>query len=167
VIEVKGLSSVKGIRLMVFILLVVLMSGLIYEWQSRKEAEAMAKKYAIASRQGDFMLLARLVSGEARGESYLGQVGVASVVVNRTKHPKFPNTIAGVIYQPGAFESVSNGQIWAEYPSRTNINAARDALNGFDPTYGSLFFWNPYKRVSRWIWSRTIVTQIGRHVFGR
>jgi N-acetylmuramoyl-L-alanine amidase len=167
VIKLKNLSSVKGIRWIVLILLVVLMASLVYERQAQKEAEAMARKYAIASRQGDFMLLARVVSGEARGESYLGQVGVASVVVNRTKHPKFPNTIAGVIYQPGAFESVSNGQIWAAHPTRSNINAARDALNGFDPTYGCLFFWNPYKRVSRWIWSRSIVTQIGKHVFGR
>lgn len=161
------LRNINRIKLIVIILICFLALGLAYEWQAQRKAETTAKSYAIASRQSDYMLLARVVSGEARGEPYLGQVAVASVIINRTKSPKFPNTIPGVIYQPGAFESVSNGQIWAQYPTRTNFNAARDALNGFDPTYGSLFFWNPYKRVSSWIWSRPIVTQIGKHVFGR
>ncbi|KYO64761.1 cell wall hydrolase [Thermovenabulum gondwanense] len=130
--------------------------------------ETLSEKSAlVTARSSDYVLLARLVSGEARGEPYTGQVGVAAVVINRVKSPKFPNSIPGVIFQPRAFESVSNGQIWAAYPSRTNFNAARDALNGFDPTYGSLFFWNPSKRVSPWIWTRQIIVQIGRHVFGR
>jgi len=157
----------KTIKWMIIILIFALAAGLAYRWQAEKKAEAMAKSSAVISRQSDYMLLARVVSGEARGEPYLGQVAVAAVVINRAKSPKFPNTIPGVVYQPGAFESVSNGQIWAQHPTRSNFNAARDALNGFDPTYGSLFFWNPYKRVSSWIWSRPIVTQIGKHVFGR
>ncbi len=133
----------------------------------QQRAQAYGRSYAISARSGDHMLLARLVSGESSGEPYLGQVGVASVILNRAKHPRFPNSVAGVIYQPGAFESVSNGQIWASYPSRSNFNAARQALNGWDPTYGSLYFWNPYKKVSSWIWTRKIITQIGRHMFGK
>ncbi|MCR4431453.1 MAG: cell wall hydrolase [Tepidanaerobacteraceae bacterium] len=129
--------------------------------------QARTEDYAVSSWNGDYMLLARLVSGEARGEPFPGQVGVAAVILNRAKHPKFPPTVAGVIFQPGAFESVSNGQIWASYPSRSNFNAAREALNGWDPTYGSLYFWNPYKWVSPWVWTRRVMTQIGRHVFGK
>lgn len=131
------------------------------------KAHAKAKNYAVSSWEGDYTLLARLVAGEAEGEPYLGQVGVAAVIINRTKHPKFPTTIADVIYQPGAFESVSNGLIWSRYPSRNNFDAARQAMSGWDPTYGSVFFWNPYKPVSPWIWSRSIVTRIGRHVFAK
>jgi N-acetylmuramoyl-L-alanine amidase len=133
----------------------------------QQRAQAYERSYAISARGGDHMLLARLVSGESRGEPYLGQVGVASVILNRARHPRFPNSVAGVIYQPGAFESVRNGQIWASYPSRSNLNAARQALDGWDPTYGCLYFWNPYKRVSSWIWTRRIITQIGKHVFGK
>lgn len=132
-----------------------------------KKVDASSKDYAASSWSGNYMLLARLVSGEANGEPYIGQVGVASVILNRVKHPKFPNTVAGVIYQPGAFESVSNGQIWSGAPSRTNLAAAQQALNGWDPTYGSIYFWNPFKRVNPWIWTRKIVTQIGRHVFAK
>ena len=131
------------------------------------KAHAKAKNYAVSSWEGDYTLLARLVAGEAEGEPYIGQVGVAAVIINRTKHPKFPTTIADVIYQPGAFESVSNGLIWSRYPSRNNFDAARQAMSGWDPTYGSVFFWNPYKPVSPWIWSRSIVTRIGRHVFAK
>lgn len=118
------------------------------------------------SRNDDLGLLARVVFGEAEGEPFTGQVAVAAVLLNRVRNPRFPNTIAGVVYQPGAFESVSNGQIWAAPPSQDNIRAAQLALSGWDPTYGSLFFWNPYKPVSPWIWTRRIVARIGRHVFG-
>ncbi|MGB9812524.1 MAG: cell wall hydrolase [Thermovenabulum sp.] len=151
------------------IIAVVSLYFLVYkEEDSVFSKEIYSQKNALVTvRSSDYVLLARLVSGEARGEPYRGQVGVAAVVINRVKSPKFPNSIPGVIFQPRAFESVSNGQIWAVYPSRTNFNAARDALNGFDPTYGSLFFWNPYKVVSPWIWTRKIIVQIGRHVFGR
>lgn len=111
-------------------------------------------------------LLARLVAAEAEGEPYAGQVAVAAVILNRVQSPQFPNSISGVAYQPHAFESVTNGLIWRRTPSAQARNAAIDALNGWDPTYGSTFFWNPSKPVSPWIWTRTIVTQIGNHVFG-
>ncbi|MGE5484451.1 MAG: cell wall hydrolase [Ignavibacteriales bacterium] len=120
-----------------------------------------------AGLDGDALLLARLIFGEANAEPYIGQVAVASVVLNRVGAPGFPDSIAGVIFQPDAFESVSNGQIWVTYPTSENIAAATAALEGWDPTYGALFFWNPYKSVNPWIWTRQIITQIGSHVFAR
>ncbi len=110
-------------------------------------------------------LVARLIAAEAQGEPYEGMVGVGAVVMNRTYDPKFPGTIPGVIYEPWAFESVAIGLIWQRTPTWTQRRAAIDAVSGWDPTYGSKFFWNPAKPVSAWIWSRPIVRQIGRHVF--
>lgn len=118
------------------------------------------------ARNDDVGLLSRVVMGEAAGEPFEGQVAVAAVLLNRVRNPKFPNTIPGVVYQPGAFESVNNGLIWARSPSNEAIRAAQAALNGWDPSYGSLFFWNPSKPVSPWIWTRKIIQRIGRHVFG-
>lgn len=103
---------------------------------------------------------------EARGEPYVGQVAVAAVVLNRVKSSSFPNTIAGVIYQPWAFTAVTDGQINYE-PDSTAYNAARDAMNGWDPTYGCLFYYNPAIATSKWIYSRQVVTTIGDHVFAR
>lgn len=112
----------------------------------------------------DLNLLAHLIYAEARGEPYSGQVGVGAVVLNRVKSSKFPNSVAGVIYQPGAFDVVSDGQI--NYaPNTTAINAARDALNGWDPTYGSIYYFNPNTATSSWIWSRPYVVTIGNHRF--
>lgn len=109
-------------------------------------------------------LLAHLIYAEARGEPYSGQVGVGAVVLNRVKSSKFPNSVAGVIYQPGAFDVVSDGQI--NYaPNTTAINAARDALNGWDPTYGCIYYFNPNTATSSWIWSRPYVITIGNHRF--
>lgn len=112
----------------------------------------------------DLYLLAKCVHAEARGEPYAGQVGVAAVILNRVKSSKFPNSIAGVIYQPWAFTSVADGQINYE-PDTTAYNAARDAMNGWDPTYGCLFFYNPSTSTSSWIYNRQVVTTIGDHVF--
>ncbi len=112
----------------------------------------------------DLNLLARLVYGEARGEPYTGQVAVAAVVLNRVESSKFPNSIAGVIYQPGAFDVVSDGQINMA-PDATAIKAARDALNGWDPAYGSIYYFNPNTATSKWIWSRPHVVTIGNHRF--
>ena len=112
----------------------------------------------------DLYLLAKCVYAEARGESYVGQVAVAAVILNRVESDKFPNTIAGVIYQPYAFTAVIDGQINLE-PDQTAYNAARDALNGWDPTYGSLYYFNPATATSSWIWSRKQVVTIGKHVF--
>ena len=130
-------------------------------------ARAPATAYAAPSRSATVHLLARAVAAESHGEPYRGQVAVAAVMMNRLKNPRFPRTLSGVIFQPHALESVSNGLYWRRTPDATAYAAARDAVNGFDPTYGSIFFWNPYKPVSGWIWTRRIVTQIGKHVFAR
>ncbi len=118
------------------------------------------------SARDDVYLLARVVHGEAQAEPYLGKVAVAAVILNRVESDQFPNTLAGVIYQPHAFESITNGVANAT-PSQEAVRAAQDAINGWDPTQGALFFWNPAKPVSKWIWSRPIITQIGAHVFAR
>ncbi len=112
----------------------------------------------------DITLLARLIYGEARGESYTGQVAVGAVVLNRVKSSAFPNTISGVIYQKNAFTAVNDGQINLT-PNQTAKNAARDALNGWDPTNGALYYYNPAIATSSWIFSRTTLTTIGNHVF--
>ncbi|SHE98309.1 N-acetylmuramoyl-L-alanine amidase [Desulforamulus putei DSM 12395] len=109
-------------------------------------------------------LLARVIMGEAADEPYIGKVAVGAVLLNRVRNSQFPNTLAGVVYQPLAFESVANGQ-YNRPLSPEAIRAAQDALAGYDPTGGALFFWNPSKPVSRWIWSRRIISQIGNHVF--
>ncbi|HHV60861.1 MAG TPA: spore cortex-lytic enzyme [Clostridiaceae bacterium] len=113
----------------------------------------------------DVNLLAHIIYGEARGEPYAGQVAVAAVVLNRTRDSRFPNTIAGVIYQPGAFDAVSDGQINLP-PDGTAFKAARDALNGWDPSGGAIYYWNPATATSKWIWSRKVVAKIGKHWFG-
>lgn len=112
----------------------------------------------------DLNLLARLVYGEARGEPYTGQVAVAAVVMNRVKSSSFPNTIAGVIYQSGAFDVVKDGQINMS-PNSTAIKAAQDAINGWDPSYGAIYYFNPNTATSRWIWSRPMTVTIGNHRF--
>lgn len=120
----------------------------------------------VASRAGDRDLLARVISAEAKGEPYEGQVAVGAVILNRVRDPRFPNTLAGVVYQTHAFESVSNGSIY-QPPTASSVRAARDALNGWDPSGGAVFFWNPSKPVSKWIWSRPIIKQIANHVFAK
>ena len=112
----------------------------------------------------DLYLLAKCIYAEARGESYTGQVAIGAVIMNRLKSPSFPNTISGIIYQKGAFTAVADGQINLE-PNQTAYNAARDAMNGWDPTYGALYYYNPAKATSAWIFSRQTVTTIGKHVF--
>jgi len=114
--------------------------------------------------QSDLNLLARCVYGEARGEPYNGQVAVAAVVLNRVRSSKFPNTISGVIYQAGAFTAVSDGQINLT-PNESAYSAARDALNGWDPTGGCLYYYNPATATSSWIWSLTVHIKIGKHNF--
>ncbi len=114
----------------------------------------------------DLNLLARCVYGEARGEPYTGQVAVAAVVLNRVRSSKFPNSISGVIYQSGAFTAVADGQINLS-PNTTAYNAARDALNGWDPTNGCLYYYNPATATSKWIWSLKVELKIGRHNFAR
>ena len=117
-----------------------------------------------SSSSGDLYLLARLVHGEARGEPYKGKVAVAAVVLNRVKSSSFPNTIAGVIYQKGAFDAVSDGQINMQ-PDNESIRAARDAMNGWDPSNGCLYYYNPKTATSRWMLSRPVLLRIGQHAF--
>ncbi len=112
----------------------------------------------------DLYLMAKAIYAEGRGESYTGQVAIGAVIMNRVKSPSFPNTVAGVIYQKGAFTAVTDGQINLE-PNETAYNAARDAMNGWDPTYGSLYYYNPAVATSAWIFNRKTVTVIGKHVF--
>lgn len=117
-----------------------------------------------STRSNDERLLAHLVYGESRGEPYTGQVAVAAVVLNRVEDSRFPKTISGVIYQPGAFTAVSDGQINLA-PNDTAFKAARDALNGWDPSRSAIYYFNPATATSKWIWSRPIVAKIGKHYF--
>ncbi len=117
-----------------------------------------------STNSSDLNLLSRLVYGEARGEPYTGQVAVAAVVLNRVKHSSFPNTIAGVIYQSGAFDVVSDGQINLT-PNETAKKAAQDALNGWDPSNGAIYYFNPSTATNKWIWSRPMTVTIGKHRF--
>lgn len=117
-----------------------------------------------STNSNDLNLLSRLVYGEARGEPYSGQVAVAAVVLNRVKNSSFPNTISGVIYQKGAFDVVSDGQINLT-PNDTAKKAAQDALNGWDPTNGAIYYFNPSTATNKWIWSRPMTVTIGKHRF--
>jgi len=122
---------------------------------------------ASASRNDDFTLLCRMISAEARGEPYTGQVAVGAVILNRVDHPSFPNTVAGVLFQPGAFSPVSDGQFYKVTITDSARRAAQDALNGWDPTGGAIYFYNPAKSTSKWIFSRPVVLTIGEHVFAK
>lgn len=117
-----------------------------------------------SNNSGDLNLLSRLVYGEARGEVYKGQVAVAAVVLNRVKSSNFPNTVAGVIYQRGAFDAVSDGQVNLS-PDSTARSAAQDALNGWDPSNGAIYYFNPSTATNKWIWSRKMTVVIGKHRF--
>lgn len=153
----------------------------IYGWQTRQSVisfqnrhglvpdgivgsatRAVLNKYSYS--KADVDLLARLVYAEARGESYKGQVAVAAVVVNRVESSKFPNTIRGVIYQPGAFTAVSDGQFWLQ-PNWNAHQAAIDAIRGWDPSHHAIYYFNPNTATSSWIWSRPQLVRIGNHIF--
>ncbi|GEA14683.1 MAG: N-acetylmuramoyl-L-alanine amidase [Moorella sp. (in: firmicutes)] len=157
-------------RLIIPVLLVVILISAAL-WQFYRQGHvprALPTQAGVPVAVGDELnLLARLIAAEAGNEPYEGQVAVGAVVLNRVRSPLFPTSISGVIYEPWAFESVHNGLIWQVTNLASPTAAAADALNGWDPTYGALFFWNPAKPVSPWIWTRTIITQIGNHVFAR
>lgn len=152
----------KTILLIFAILGIILIGKLISE-------NLFTEKSVAASDSGttsDVQLLARAINGEARGEPYEGQVAVGAVILNRVKAPNFPNTISGVIYQPGAFTAVSDGQInVALEDESTVVKAARDALNGWDPTGGAIYYFNPNTATNKWIWSRPYIKTIGKHRF--
>ncbi len=134
------------------------------------EGETVGGTYSATSRgvsrDKDIRLIAMAINGEARGEPYTGQVAVGAVILNRVRHPSFPNTIAGVIYQPLAFTAVADGQIYLD-PNESAYKAARDALNGWDPTGGAIYYWNPVTATSEWIWTRTPSVKIGKHWFAK
>lgn len=113
---------------------------------------------------GDVEMLARMISAEARGEPYTGQVAVGAVILNRVEHSSFPNSISGVIYQKGAFDALTDGQ-FNNHATESAQRAARDALNGWDPSGGAIYYYNPSTATNRWIRSRPVITQIGKHVF--
>lgn len=131
---------------------------------SVKALDGSGNKNNSSYTNSDLYLLAKCIYAEARGESYTGQVAVGAVILNRVRSSAFPNTIAGVIYQQNAFTAVSDGQINLS-PDKTAMNAASDALNGWDPTYGCLYYYNPAVATSSWIFGRKTVTTIGKHVF--
>ncbi len=127
---------------------------------------AAVRPTAAGHSESDLQLLARAVNGEARGEPYEGQVAVAAVILNRVKHSSFPNTISGVIYQPGAFTAVSDGQINVPISEDSTVyKACEDALNGWDPSGGAIYYFNPETATNQWIWSRPLIKVIGKHRF--
>ncbi|MBO4330736.1 MAG: spore cortex-lytic enzyme [Oscillospiraceae bacterium] len=130
----------------------------------RQTLAAMGISDDATAEDNSVTLLARLISAEARGEPYTGQVAVGAVVLNRVEHPSFPNSISGVIYQSGAFSCVADGQFYQPVADSA-YRAARDAINGWDPSGGAIYYYNPDKATSAWIWSRPLIVQIGRHKF--
>ncbi len=118
------------------------------------------------SSRDNVYLMAQAINGEARGEPYIGQVAVGAVIMNRVNHPSFPNSIAGVIFQPGAFTAVTDGQMFLA-PDEASVKAARDALNGWDPSGGAIYYYNPAKTTNNWIYSRPVVKVIGKHRFAK
>ena len=131
----------------------------VYTFTQRSEAQTLRSS-------GDLQLMARAVNGEARGEPYEGQVAVAAVILNRVKSTSFPNSVSGVIYQPGAFTAVADGQINVPIAEDSTVyKACQDAINGWDPTGGALYYFNPDTATNAWIWSRPLIKQIGKHRF--
>lgn len=129
-----------------------------------KTLEAIGISGGDSYNSADYELLARIISAEARGETYLGQVAVGAVVLNRVEHPSFPDTVSGVVYQNGAFSCLDDGQFYKAITDSA-YRAARDAINGLDPTGGAIYYYNPQIATNKWITSRPVITTIGRHVF--
>ncbi len=147
-----------------YIFIIIIFSFCLIYYSGKMESNKVLA--ASNSYNTNLQLMARAINGEARGESYEGQVAVGAVIMNRVKHSDFPNTIAGVIYQSGAFTAVADGQINEPIAEgSTVLKAAQDALNGWDPTDGCIYYFNPNTATSSWIWSKTIVKTIGKHHF--
>jgi len=153
---VKRIKADNGLR-----------GDVIYPGQTLKVPgnETASRSNGLNASEDDLNWLARAVYGEARGETYTGQVAVAAVIINRVESPQFPDTIKGVIFERLAFTAVADGQIYLK-PNANAIKAAREALTGKDPSNGALYYWNPAKATSKWIWTRSIIKRIGNHVFG-
>jgi N-acetylmuramoyl-L-alanine amidase len=133
-------------------------------WIPKAKPIEVSRGYGDRLPWSDIELMARVVMAESQGESYQGQVAVAAVLLNRLHDYRFPKTIQGIVYQPNAFEVVNIGSLWWGYPSQTAFNAVKEAINGYDPTGGALYFGTS---ASPFIWSKNIITQIGRHLFAR
>ncbi len=159
-----GGKDLKRYYKIVFLLITVLLIIFLINIGAEDES---GKVYAASSSSvSDLQLMARAINGEARGEPYEGQVAVGAVILNRVRNSSFPNTIAGVIYQPGAFTAVSDGQINVPIAEDSTVyKAAQDALNGWDPTGGAIYYFNPDTATNKWIWSRPLIKQIGKHRF--
>ena len=148
---------------LIFSIFIALIFLIIYAIHMLPKEEVQA---ASSGSNSDIQLLARAINGEARGEPYEGQVAIGAVILNRVKDSRFPNTIAGVIYQSGAFTAVADGQInQAMEDEATVMKAARDAMNGWDPTGGAVYYFNPATATNKWIWSRPLIKTIGKHRF--
>lgn len=155
----KRIKWAVGLILVLFMLAAVALQN-----ERLVQSAAVAKNVGTVS-SNDVYVLSKIISGEARGEPYVGQVAVGACIVNRVKNPNFPNTVYGVVFEPGAFSAVSDGQYYSP-PSASSVKAAQAAISGWDPTGGSLYYWNPATATSKWIWSRRIIARIGKHVFG-
>lgn len=153
----------KFIKYIIAVLvIVVILSGVFFRIKNQEVIYAATNK----GNTSDLQLIARAINGEARGETYEGQVAVGAVILNRVNDSRFPNTIAGVIYQSGAFTAVADGQINVPIAEdSTVVKAAQDALNGWDPTGGAVYYFNPDTATSSWIWSRPQIKTIGSHIF--
>ena len=152
--------------LMVFISLIILLITINILNNSEINTLTGETSLAAGSSASDIQLMARAINGEARGEPYEGQVAVGAVILNRVKSSQFPNTVSGVIYQSGAFTAVSDGQINVPIAESSSVyKAARDAANGWDPTGGCIYYFNPNTATNKWIWSRPLVKVIGKHRF--
>ncbi len=154
-------NVIKIISVILILLFIILVLSFI-----KDDIKEENVSYASGSRNSDLQLMARAINGEARGEPYEGQVAVGAVILNRVKSSQFPNSIAGVIYQSGAFTAVADGQINKPISEGSTVyKAAQDAMNGWDPTGGCIYYFNPSTATNKWIWSRPLVKTIGKHRF--
>lgn len=168
----KDKKMIKKILKVIIILFVVLILAImlleVLDFFGKETPSLGLTAYAAngSSSNSNLQLLARAINGEARGEPYEGQVAVGAVIMNRVRNSSFPNTIAGVIYQSGAFTAVADGQINVPIKEgSTVLKAAQDALNGWDPTGGAIYYFNPATATNKWIWSRPLIKTIGKHRF--
>lgn len=153
----------KFLKMFLIIILILISTICVFIVDNKQTNNVSLAKTANTS---DIQLMARAINGEARGEPYEGQVAVGAVILNRVKDSRFPNSISGVIYQPGAFTAVSDGQINAAISEGSTVyKAAQDAMNGWDPTSGCVYYFNPATATNKWIWSRPLVKTIGKHRF--
>ncbi|SJZ94556.1 cell wall hydrolase [Selenihalanaerobacter shriftii] len=159
----------KKKKVIVILIFFLVIGGWLLTTQLRNQIKPTQNRQApdFWSLAPDTRLMARTISAEARGELYQGQVAVGAVIMNRVQDSRFPNTVAGVIYQPWAFTAVAYGQIWNHTPNSTTVRATMDAMSGWDPSYGAVYYYNPVKVTSNWIFSRDTIRTLGKHVFAR